>query len=386
MPSYRIGKLKGRFVVSIYSDAGQRTHRYRLAAGTAREAELEAPGIVHELTKPKGSTVAELWRAFREDKKGRVIATTMLHTFKAIEPRFGHLHADDVTVEHCRAYTAARRRKGIKDGSIATELGHLRMALKWAEKHRLIARAPHIERPTPPKRTERHLTREQCRAMIEAATMPHIRLYIIVALATGARNGAILDLTWSRCDFERGMIDLRNPAMTHPHKGRAVVPMNRTVRAALIEARDGALSDHVIEWAGRQVGSVKRGLKATAKAAGISGSVHPHLFRHSVAVHMAERGIGMEEIAQYLGHDDVGTTREVYARFSPVYLRGAAAVLEYDDLAFAGSSNLEGTSRDDPKGPLLLENDGGRDRDRTCDPFHVNDAAAPETAGKRRRA
>jgi len=59
---------------------------------------------------------------------------------------------------------------------------------------------------------------------------------------------------------------------------------------------------------------------------------------------MAEAGIPMEDIAQYLGHDDVTVTRRVYARFSPDYLRRAASVLEYDDL---GSLSLESTTFSD---------------------------------------
>ena len=47
---------------------------------------------------------------------------------------------------------------------------------------------------------------------------------------------------------------------------------------------------------------------------------------------MAEAGLSMEVIAQYLGHEDVNVTRKVYARFSPTYLKQAASVLEYDDL------------------------------------------------------
>jgi len=239
----------------------------------------------------------------------------------------------------------------MKDGTIATELGRLRMVLCWAEKRRVIARAPTIERPTPPKRKEHHLTRAQCRGMIEAAEMPHVRLYIILALATAGRNAALLDLTWDRCDFDRGEINLRNASITRPHKGRAIVPMNRSLRAALVEAHAGALSEHVIEWAGQRVASVKRGLKTAARAAGIKCPVSPHLFRHSAAVHMAEGGIPMEEIAQYLGHDDVGVTRQVYARFSPTHLRKAASLLEYDDL---GSTNHKGTTFDTLEGPDYL--------------------------------
>jgi integrase len=55
------------------------------------------------------------------------------------------------------------------------------------------------------------------------------------------------------------------------------------------------------------------------------------MLRHSAAVHMAEAGIPMEEISQYLGHGDVNVTRTVYARFSPTYLKTAAKALEYED-------------------------------------------------------
>jgi hypothetical protein len=40
----------------------------------------------------------------------------------------------------------------------------------------------------------------------------------------------------------------------------------------------------------------------------------------------------MEEIQQFLGHSDINVTRKIYARFSPSYLKDAAAALEMDDL------------------------------------------------------
>ena len=339
MPDYRIGKLNGRYVLTWWE--GKKRHRYRLDAKDARGAAIEAPGIYATLTRPKGSSVEVIWNAYMQDRAGRAIVANMPHNWTALRERFAPMQAETIMVEDCRAHTAERRRAGIKDGTIATELGRLRMVLRWGEKRGLIARAPTIERPTPPKRTERHLTRKQCSALIAAAAMPHVRLFIILALATGGRRAALLELTWDRCDFDRGQINLRNPAITRPHKGRAIVPMNRTLRAALLEAKAGALSEHVIEWAGESVLSVKRGLKSAAKAVGVRMAVAHHLFRHSAAVHMAEAGISMEEIAQYLGQEDVSTTREVYARFSPSHLRKAAAVLEYDDL---GSTRPESTS------------------------------------------
>jgi integrase len=339
MSGYRIGKLNGRFVL-IFDVNGKR-RRFRLDAKDASEAHRLAPGIFAELTRPAGRKVSDLWQAYLQDRSGRAVTVTMAYTWKALRARFGNMDADVITIADCRAHMAERRKAAIMDGTLLTELGHLRMVLRWAEKHRLIDRAPYIERPRQPKPRERHLTKKEARALIDAATMPHVRLYIILALGTGARNAALLDLTWDRCDFERELIDLRNPAIKQPHKGRAIVPMTRTVKAALLSMRNGAMSEYVIEWAGKKVASVKRGLHFAAKQAGV-GHVWPHLLRHSAAVHMAEDGVPMEEIAQYLGHSNVNVTRNIYARFSPDYLRKAAAALEYDDL---GSLNRKATTQ-----------------------------------------
>jgi len=43
---------------------------------------------------------------------------------------------------------------------------------------------------------------------------------------------------------------------------------------------------------------------------------------------MAEEGVSMAAIAQYLGHDDDRITQRVYARFSPDYLRQTNRALE----------------------------------------------------------
>ena len=96
--------------------------------------------------------------------------------------------------------------------------------------------------------------------------------------------------------------------------------------------------------------NIKRGLKFAAQKAGLGGQMGTHLLRHSAAVHLAESGIPMEEIAQYLGHDEVEVTRRVYARFSPTYLRKAAAALEYE---LSGSMNQRSLSKNQI---ILLDN------------------------------
>ncbi|WEX10350.1 site-specific integrase [Chelativorans sp. AA-79] len=262
--------------------------------------------------------------------EGRAVVGTMKHTWKALKDRFGPLEGEAVSIADCRAHIAERRAlrserfpNGIQDGTIHTELGHLRMVLLWAEKHKLIEKAPAIERPSKPEPKADHLTRGEVRRLLDAGNAPHIRLAILLMIGTGARNEAALQLTWDRVDFDRRMIQLRNPFDKSRRKGRATVPMNDTLFAALESSRKVALTPFVIEWAGRQVRSIKRGLKAAGQAIG-RPDVSPHMLRHSAAVWLAEDGHSMWEISEFLGHSDIKTTTKIYARFSPTHLRKLA--------------------------------------------------------------
>lgn len=174
---------------------------------------------------------------------------------------------------------------------------------------------------------DRHLSRDEAARLVAACVAPHVRLFVLLALHTAARATAILDLTWDRVDFERGLIYLRDPEQPRTRKGRAIVPVNDTLAAELRQAREGAVSGSVVELAGRRVASVKHGIASAAGRAGLKG-VSAHVLRHTAAVWMAEAGITMPEIAAFLGHSDSRTTERVYARFSPTYLRRAAKALE----------------------------------------------------------
>ena len=173
--------------------------------------------------------------------------------------------------------------------------------------------------------------RVQIRALMDGCGAPHIRLAVVLLLGTGARISAVLDLTWSRVDLERGVIDLRLPDGV-TRKGRAVVPMNRMTRAALESAHQAHLSDHVVEWSGRRIKSIRSGYSAALKRAGLE-DVNIHQIRHSVAVRMLTAGQPIEAVAQYLGHSNTASTYRTYARFMPEHLAGAAEILNFDRFA-----------------------------------------------------
>ena len=329
MPDISIGRFRGGFCVYWHEDGKRR--RYSLAARTRAEAEPEAIDVYRRETlaqRREKETVAEIWEAYRSDLGEKPTAKTMVYTGKAVLAHFGSFRPDQITTALCRQYVTNRTAEGKSQGTIHTELGHLRSAMRFAVKERIIDKAPSIERPAKPTPKERYLEKAEIAALIDAASAPHIALAIHLLFATaGSRIGAILDLTWDRVDFQRGIINLRlNDAKTR--KGRAIVPMNSGVRAALQTAHSAALSDYVVEYAGGKVKNIRKGFEAACSRAALD-SVTLHTIRHSSAVAMVSNGVPLERVAQYLGHSNVAITYQTYARFAPDHLQDAAEILDF---------------------------------------------------------
>lgn len=328
MPEYRLVRYRDKFAAQWVDQGG----RHRVSLGT--DSRAEADRLLAQFIANKRAaqsdvvTVAEAWEGYQKSLQGRPAGNTMTFLWKSIGPNFGNRGAETLTEDDCRGYIEHRRKQGRSDGTIWTELSRLRSALKWAANKRMIAAAPKIWTPPPSPPREKRMTRQQVSAFLAACDFPHIRLFSVLAITTGARMGAILELTWDRVDFDRGMIRYRDPARAETNKRRAETPINPLALSALTEARKGALTAFVIEWGGQKVKTVKKGISAAAKRAGMPW-VTPHVFRHSAGCILAEAGIPMAEIAQLLGHKDSRTTEKIYARFSPTYLRKASAALDF---------------------------------------------------------
>ena len=317
---------RGKLAVSFIENG----RRYRRSLGTddiATARQRMADYLQAKDRHGKALNVAEIYTAYIQDRidAGKAVGR-MNDAWKRLEPTFGTMTAESVTKDICRTYAKQRRDQGISDGTIHLELGYLRAALTHAERDGLIDRAPYVPLPQKPAPRDHYIPKPTAPDVLAGAVMPHVRLFIIVALSTAGRAEAILDLTWDRVDFARRRIDLRDPSRPATPKGRAVPPMNETAFSALAEAKKAALSPYVIEWAGKKVGSIKKGVGEAGRRAGIK--VTPHVLRHTAAVWMAEAGVPIPEIAQYLGHSNPTTTYKAYARYSPDYLQNAAKALE----------------------------------------------------------
>lgn len=65
---------------------------------------------------------------------------------------------------------------------------------------------------------------------------------------------------------------------------------------------------------------VQQVVKALAAGAGLTKRVYPHLMRHTVAQHLLEGGMTLEQVQKFLGHASI-TTTQIYAESSAAMIR-----------------------------------------------------------------
>lgn len=322
---YTVQRLGGGWAI-VYADpvSGAR-RRYRLDASDRVGAEAEARQR-WRLGERGEWTVGRIVAEYIDARAVAGIASTdrQRDAWKAMRSYWDSVHPAMIDEPMCRAY-AGQRRAG--PATVRYEMSMLGVALNHAKATKRIPDAPTVWRPAAPDRIERALTVEQFRKFLDAVKAPHARLYVQLAIGTCARPSALLDLTWNRVDFQRGIMNLNPAGRVQTAKRRPVVPIPDQALEALTLAYAARQSEFVIERGGKRVASIKKAFASASERSGVHAT--PYTMRHTGACWKAEDGISMQELAQLLGHDDDRTTSKHYARLSPTFLRGAANAGRY---------------------------------------------------------
>jgi integrase len=263
-----------------------------------------------------------------EDRKraGTVNVKRIEEVRRSLAPVWGDLYPEDLDKTIQRRFIERGARKGHSTATTRQVLSYLQAALNFAVAAKLIPSAPKLAKPPPPRPRDQYLTREDAQRLLDACDAFHIRLFISLSIATAARPKHLLELTWDRVDFKTRIINLDNPAKDRTAKGRARVPINAMALEILATARDAAETDHVIEWVGKPVKNVKRGIAAASRRSGVPAT--PYIFRRTAGVWMAQAGVPMSEICEYMGHTSINTTIKHYAKYGPEHLRKASGALD----------------------------------------------------------
>ena len=210
----------------------------------------------------------------------------------------------------------------VSAGTINRELGVLQSALRYAFKHGITNFMPTIMKlPSPPPRAQ-FLSHPEVERLLNASSeFPEVDRFIRIALMTGQRKEAILSLKWDQVDFEANLIDFNDPSMpfAHRRKGRGTVPMSQALRTYMESLEEDCL--WVIHRGGKRVIDFRSDWDKLMKKTGLD--ITPHILRHTVATHLAQKNVPIPQIARILGHSNSQITERVYAKFSPDFCRQA---------------------------------------------------------------
>jgi len=265
----------------------------------------------------------------REHAPETAAPARIAYAVEALAPYWAENSVADVNRHSCRAYG---RYRGVSDGTLRRELGTLRAAINYAHKMGRLTRPVHVWLPARPPGKSRWLTRPEAAALLRAAKKSqrarlHLPLFILIALHTGSRKGAILDLRWPQVDFEHGLIDFNPPGRKRTTKQRPIVPVGPRLLWFLKAARRrGTDLGYVINDRGQPIADIKKGFNAAVARADLT-EVTPHTLRHTAGTWMALGGVDLFKVGRYLGHSHERTT-ELYAHHHPKYLRDAMEVLD----------------------------------------------------------
>ena len=180
----------------------------------------------------------------------------------------------------------------------------------------LFAEARKAASLSPPKRKKKgtvdRLTREELEAFLQVAYDHSGRrgLMMRTLFETGYRVAAFTKLEVEYISFAELEIRVRGKG----GKSRDVPILSslaNELKLHLDERRTGPI------FRSRQGGPyskrrIQQLVREVAEEAGITKRVYPHLLRHTVAQHLADRGMPEELLQQFLGHEHPQTTQVYY--------------------------------------------------------------------------
>lgn len=317
-----------------WSETG-RVSQYSICPGNSSETQTHLAEFVRqrELTdRPTGPRdpgqfpIVDALTLYGEQHAPYVAAPQRIgYAISALVPFWGALAAGDITRETCRAYGRVR---GKAPGTIRRELAILRAALNYAKTEGRLTYAPTVHLPRKPAGRDRWLRRGEVAALLNAARNGHastryyLPLFILIALYTGARKGAILSLRWPQVDLAAERINFNEMGRTRTSKGRAHLPIPKRLltflRLARLRGTDGG---YVLHRNGMPLDSMKRAFNSACSGASLE-DVTPHTLRHTCGTWLAQAGVPVDKIGGWLGHSDARTT-QLYAHHHPDFMEQA---------------------------------------------------------------
>jgi integrase/recombinase XerD len=255
----------------------------------------------------------------------------------------GWEHSEDAAVR----YLAARARRGrphdpgLAPTSLRRRAASIRGFYRFAFGESLISVdvAQHIDLPRQPRLLPDTLTVAEVEELLEAAPDLRARALLELLYAAGLRVSEATGLDREDLSLDGGFVRVIGKGDRErlvPVGDVALDWLRRWLdegRPLLLDLAKASLDRGAPLFLGDRGGRLARQqafaiVRATTRAARLSGRISPHTLRHSFATHLLEGGADLRIVQELLGHASISTTqlythvtgervREVYARAHP---------------------------------------------------------------------
>lgn len=337
-------KSDGRWVAAL--SVGSRGDRviYRRYAPSKAEARAKLDELKAGLLQPTSATTLGDFLG-RWVNEARDIRPTTRHGYQAVvtyhlAPRIGHIPIGSLTPLHVERLLADL------DGTMSPKTARnvhvvLRRALGQALRaglvRRNVASREFVDAPKVPTTEPDALTGAQVHRLLEAARGDRIEALVVVAVATGLRQGELLGLAWEDIDLDRGMLQVRKELVRRDgrysreepktERSKRSIPLAPAAVAALREHRERLIADGFIP--------IPTGPVFVNRDGGeLSGSWVTHHFydllaqagierrpfkilRATFSSRLFEAGVSDLVIARLMGHARTHTTKRHYIADRP---------------------------------------------------------------------
>ena len=221
-----------------------------------------------------------------------------------------------------RSYLAFLLKEGIKKGTISGKLSAVRSFFSYLKREEMIRANPvaTISSPKLDKRLPAFLTQEEVERLLKNPdiTKPQglrDRALLELLYASGLRVSELVSLRLDQINTETREIRVIGKGS----KERMVMmglPAARALREYLNRGRPLLLQNKASEAvfvnrSGRRIPArrIQKILNATAKKAGFSKRIYPHLLRHTFATHLLDHDADLRVVQELLGHESPQTTQ-----------------------------------------------------------------------------
>ncbi len=222
--------------------------------------------------------------------------------------------------------------QGGKRGKLSRHSVHsyvraINVFLAWAQKEGELDGRVRAQAPKVPRHLVVVLTREEIRAMEDAAATERDKLIVRTLADTGVRVGELIGLRTADLVAQGRAYYIK---VEGKGSRQRLVPVPRLYQRLQRFAQRGRprdiRTDRLFVSLRRRAGGdyepltssgVAQMVRNLAETAGVKKRVYPHVFRHSFVTYELTKGMNPVQLAQIVGHTSLAMIQQVYAHLSP---------------------------------------------------------------------